>query len=242
MASDSRSSENTLSTSSLHRGKRRSRRLHGLAPLDGDQKVASTAPAIAKTTATQSSRYDASTFEQVLRDWCNDQLAPGKCYGSVLGQSFTQAPPDAVALVYQDGTACSASYCFSDVYECKDGTYVVQTDVGVGKFTGDSPHSEGNDTFCTQRCATLLDVLNELLLYCGHDPNSTGELVGSLTGYWLQCVPLKQRHELDRDVKHYLSLDRFAEYPQFDAIGWTRLCMFHNGQLNQRPLEPQMYQ
>lgn len=92
-------------------------------------------------------------------------------------------------LVYQDGTACSASYSFMDVYLLDDNTYTVYTDCGHARFTGDSRHSDG---VIETSHNTLAEVLDYLFTYCGHDPNTTGEMLGRIVHNY--------RLDLDNDM------------------------------------------
>jgi hypothetical protein len=80
--------------------------------------------------------------------------------------------PDGYELKYMDGTCCSASHAFSDVFfNAKTGKYLVVTDTGHAEYTGHSYDSH----YHRVECDNILDVFNELLIYNGHDLNTTGQ-------------------------------------------------------------------
>jgi hypothetical protein len=106
-------------------------------------------------------------FDNALKAFFENNLKPGMAYGTVKNKSFTPHPLNGI-LVYQDGTACSASYAFSDVFQIPDGTYIVKTDCGQAHFTGDSPGDHA--VFYEKECKNLTEVLVELNDFCGHDP------------------------------------------------------------------------
>jgi len=86
-----------------------------------------------------SPREDLPPFNELiltmaLKTFFNNNLTLGKCYGSK-GHAFTQYNG---TLIYQDGTACSASCAFSDVFVKSDGTYVVQTNVNSYEMGGNT--------------------------------------------------------------------------------------------------------
>lgn len=115
-----------------------------------------------------------ANMQDLLKNWCDQTLRPGQCYGSDK-TPFTR-PPEEGELVYQDGTACSASHAMSDVYELTDGTFLVCTDIGQARCMG----GEFEMDIVTTKCKTIVDVLDELLRFCGHDPNTTGDLLNAL--------------------------------------------------------------
>ncbi|VBB17779.1 hypothetical protein YASMINEVIRUS_242 [Yasminevirus sp. GU-2018] len=125
-----------------------------------------------------------SMLDLALKVFFENNLKPGMCYGSAREKSFTATEEkykdQKLVLVYQDGTACSASYAFSDVYQKPDGTYKVVTDCGHAHFTGDNPgdHATNDEV----DCKTLDEVLYELLRYCGHDPNTSGDMFSDVYG------------------------------------------------------------
>lgn len=115
-------------------------------------------------------------FDRAVQIFCDENLKPGMCYSSkgVPFSNYLVDGNDAV-LAYQDGTACSASFALSDVYRKSDNTYIVVTDTGHAHFTGDDPSNHTD--LHVEECATLEDVLIELTSFCGHDPNSTGDML-----------------------------------------------------------------
>lgn len=118
-------------------------------------------------------------LETALQIFCDYNLRPGMAYGDK--EPPTDPPEPNAVLMYRDGTACSASYALSDVYKLATGKYVVQTRCGVAHFTGDSP--ERNEQVYKTPCANLVEVVQELANFCGHDANSipssasTGEML-----------------------------------------------------------------
>jgi hypothetical protein len=149
--------------------------------------------ASSSSTETKATSAAQSTPDQVKRDtlvevaleeFFEANLKPGMAYhGSrVAGAPFTELPKGVEAkLVYQDGTACSASHAFSDVYRMTDGSFLVQTDCGQARFTGDS---SGDRAFVDSGavCKSFTQVFVELLSFCGHDPNTCGEMAADCLG------------------------------------------------------------
>lgn len=70
-------------------------------------------------------------------------------------------------LVYQDGTACSASYAFHDIYLLENGTYTVYTKCGC---------NDGKKDIKPYDCDNICQVIDFLLEFCFHDPNSVGDV------------------------------------------------------------------
>jgi hypothetical protein len=109
-------------------------------------------------------------LENAIKCFFDNNLYPGNCYSSVIGKPFLKVKhrsrflSDDAKLVYQDGTGCSASYALSDVYQNSDGSYVVITCIG------------GDDPYVKNECKTVCEVFEVLISYCGHDPNSTGDM------------------------------------------------------------------
>ena len=117
------------------------------------------------------------TFDDALQSFFQNNLTPGLCYPGTKGEAFTEAP-NGGNLVYQDGTACSASYAFSDVYQMPDDTFVVQTKTASAQSQGDSPD---NEITITTKCKDLCKVLVELSNFSGHLSNTTGDMLISIT-------------------------------------------------------------
>lgn len=118
--------------------------------------------------------YDAYGYVEILVDGekINDPI-----FLRTTNTKFS--PPKGYNLKYLDGTACSASHAFSDVYyndEIK--RYLVVTDVGFATYTGQG--SDHNAHLHKAECSNIIEVFDELLSYCGHDPNSAGELFYTL--------------------------------------------------------------
>lgn len=112
------------------------------------------------------------SLEEVLTLFFQNNLSPGFCYGSK-GEPFTTAPVSG-KLVYQDGTACSASFAFSDVYLMPNKQYIVKTETGCAQSQGDSIEET---SVVETKCKNLIEVLLELRKYIGHDPNTTGDML-----------------------------------------------------------------
>lgn len=59
-----------------------------------------------------------------------------------------------------------------------DTMYIVQTKTASAQSQGDSPD---NETTITTKCKDLCEVLIELSNFSGHDPNTTGDMLISVT-------------------------------------------------------------
>lgn len=117
------------------------------------------------------------TYDMAIATFFDNNLKPGMCYGSN-GEPFTDVLPNA-KLVYQDGTACSASYAFSDVFQLPDSTFIVKTKVASANCTGGNME---NDETIEKSCRDLSEVLIGLASYSGHDPNTAGDMLFALLG------------------------------------------------------------
>jgi len=139
-------------------------------------------------------------FDHALKAFFDNNLIPGMAYGTDKKKPFTSRPQDGI-LVYQDGTACSASYAFSDIFQIPDGTYIVKTDCGQARFTGGSP--EDHAEFYETKCQNLTDVLIELNIFCGHDPNTCGDMLRYLSDF-VTDDRFKSKRELGDDFIQYI--------------------------------------
>lgn len=90
-------------------------------------------------------------MEQAIKTFFDNNLLPGMCYPGSGGQpliasQYTKqlALSDNAKLIYQDGTACSASHAFIDIYRNLDETYTVITDSGSADHMGNSYDSNYN--------------------------------------------------------------------------------------------------
>jgi hypothetical protein len=113
-----------------------------------------------------------------LKTFFDNNLRPGLCWNPSSCIPFTEPPSAEAKLVYQDATSCSASHAMSDVWLMPDQSYVVTTDTGCPQFTGDYPDSQ----VITTPCATLREVLVELIRFCFHDPNTCGDMMLEVLG------------------------------------------------------------
>ena len=137
----------------------------------------------AKTGETEETKQDA-TFEFALQTFFNNNLMPGMAYGCVQDPdrpghwaTFTK-PPEKGLLMYQDGAGGFGWHAYSDVFRMPDDTYMVQTDTeGSSQMGG----KEEQDIF-VQPCATLFDVLQELVRAGGPDPNTCRKMLDSIYG------------------------------------------------------------
>jgi len=117
-------------------------------------------------------------LKDVLTNWFKRNLKPGQCYGSKR-KAFTDKPPGTI-LIYQDGTGCSASCAFSDVFKVKDKEeYIVRTDLGICQEMGSNPDHEIVET----KCNNIFEIYAELLTYSFHDSNTCGDLAGEIMNY-----------------------------------------------------------
>src|SRR3990170_6898808 len=72
-------------------------------------------------------------MEEAIKLWCDRNIAPGMCYrGSLVGTGPIVEHNGEGKLIYQDGTGCSASCAFSDVYQTESGEYNVYTMYDTG--------------------------------------------------------------------------------------------------------------
>lgn len=118
-------------------------------------------------------------LESTLKKWCDGNLKPGMCYGGnkdgpITLDAYEPNQTRHGELVYQDGTACSASYAFHDVYLLDDGSYEIYTDCGQARMTGGEHVKYDAEP---EKCSNLAEVLDFLLCFCGHDPNSAGDML-----------------------------------------------------------------
>lgn len=106
------------------------------------------------------------SYEDALKAFFDYNLKPGMAYGTKTNwYRGTGQPND--TLVYQDGSACMASFAFSNVFLTSDGSYNVITNY---RFCG-------KDKMVETKCKTLINVLDELYIHSDYDPNSTGEMM-----------------------------------------------------------------
>lgn len=148
-------------------------------------------------------------MEEEIRNWCDNNLALGMCYGSnanklpIAGNLSRDKDKDQFSdrqgkLVYQDGTACSASHAFADVYQLENGDYEVYMDYGSARFMGDS--SENKNGVEKTKYSRLSEVVDYLGNFSGHDPNSCGELIEYL------CEKIKHYDEEESkglEIEHW---------------------------------------
>lgn len=127
-------------------------------------------------------------MEDTIKIWCDNNIAPGMCYGSVKGTrnrpiagkvSKVSFEGRSGNLIYQDGTACSASYAFADVYQLENGEYEVYMESAQSRYMGNSPINESGIEHT--KYTKLSEVVSYLSDYSGHDSNSCGELMEYLS-------------------------------------------------------------
>lgn len=147
-------------------------------------------PLSTSITISGDTRFYATTLvnmDNAIKLWCDAHLADSRSYrGSIpagqpiacLSKRLEEQPPRPGLLVYQDGTACSASHAFGDVYQLDDGSYTVYMDGGQAEFQGDS--SVGRGDIEVTSFTTLAHVVDHLSNYSGHDSNSCGDLMHQL--------------------------------------------------------------
>lgn len=114
------------------------------------------------------------SLNKILKKWCDSNLKPGMCYGGSINPitlRVYESNNREGKLVYQDGTACSASHAFHDVYLLNDGTYTVYVDCGQCTMMGGE---QKRLEFEPDKFKDLAGVLDFLMEFCGHDRNSTG--------------------------------------------------------------------
>jgi len=116
-------------------------------------------------------------FETAIQIFFDNNLKPGMAYGS--DRELRVDVPDQGVLIYQDGTACSASYAFSYVFKMPNDTYIVTTDYSGCSLKGiESVH-----------CENLCKVLKELFNRTSYDANTTGEMCLAILNYdtYMNC-------------------------------------------------------
>lgn len=117
------------------------------------------------------------SLNEVLKRWCDANLKPGMCYGgstSPITLDAYESKDRKGKLVYQDGTACQASYSFHDVYLLDDGFYIVYVDCGYCIIIKEEKKIVEIEP---KKFKNLAGVLDYLINFCGHDPNSTGSFL-----------------------------------------------------------------
>ncbi len=108
-------------------------------------------------------------LDSAIKRWCGNYLTLPFGYDD--DKKYLNRPGK---LMYRDSTSCSASYSLQDIYLLDDGTYDVYVDCGQARCTGGN--REAIDTEL-KKCENLAEVLDYLMLFNGHDPNTTGELL-----------------------------------------------------------------
>lgn len=115
------------------------------------------------------------SYEDALKAFFDYNLKPGMAYGTDGYCCDTELPND--TLVYQDGTACSGSFAFSNVFLTSNGSYTVIT-----RMSGC-----GERKIIKTECKTLTNVLDELANYNFGDSNSTGDMLTYFFGRKQMC-------------------------------------------------------
>lgn len=122
--------------------------------------------------------------EEAVKLWCDNNLTNSRSYrGSIPKGEFiagwgvvSQGDLDKRdgELVYQDGTACSASHAFADIYNRKNRLandtsklYDVYMDCSSACYQGEGTSSTHPELHSFE---SLCEVLDFLVSYCGHDP------------------------------------------------------------------------
>jgi hypothetical protein len=137
-------------------------------------------------------------FDDVLRVFFENNLRPGMAYGSgVPNSSFCGQG----TLVWQDGTACSSGYCFSDVIQKMDDpdnfyVYTVCSGCGVSEF--EEVHT----------CKSMKEVLVALLRYNG-DSNTCGDMMFDMVKS-LDVTLLENRPDLWDQLLEKSTAKKFA--------------------------------
>ncbi len=106
-------------------------------------------------------------LNSAIERWCDIHLG--------IPSDYEDNKPSGISgkLVYRDYTSCSASYSFQDIY-LFDKTYIVYVECGRVRCTGGNYETY----FAThQTFETLAEVLDYVVEFSFHDPNSTGELL-----------------------------------------------------------------
>ncbi len=142
-------------------------------------------------------------FEDVLQVFFENNLLPGMAYGSGIPNTDAWGK-----LMYQDGTACSAGYCFSDVIQKFDDdddnfyVYTVCSGCGVSEF--EEVHT----------CKNLKEVLVALLRYNG-DPNTCGSMMMDMVES-LDVALLETRFDLWDQLIEKSKAKKFMYNKKFD--------------------------
>jgi hypothetical protein len=144
------------------------------------------------------------TYSKAVKAFFDNNLKPGMSYLSE-GKEFTTVPPDA-KLLYQDSTASSAGYFFSDIFLTKEKVYLVRTEIGHARFIGDNP--EDHKHLVDENCSSLEEVLDVLSTYFCPDPNTSGDM----------CIRFAEKYPKMREMTPeiydcYKALDFIKEDP-----------------------------
>ena len=118
----------------------------------------------------------------ILVEWCDENLTHNRAYGSDFKIELDEDMKTLIEsmdgkLLYKDGTSCSVSHAFSNIYQLKDMTYIVYTDVSHARFTGDCT---GKKNIIHEKCENISEVIDHLIEFSYHDPNSVGDLLFNL--------------------------------------------------------------
>lgn len=150
-------------------------------------------------------------FESTLKDWFDRCLAPGMAYNC--HRQRTEMKDENSKLVYQDGTACSWSCAFSDIFLLPDNTYIVQTLVDV--------KDEYNDVE-VRKCNGLIEVFNLLVSYNFAHLNSTGKLI---------------REYLQSDMKdeQVTQINPYVDILNFNVLDYVNDELFIQAMVNMQP-------
>jgi len=108
-------------------------------------------------------------IEYAIGVFCDNSLKPGMACGTLDKRPFTVPPPVGAKLWFQDGTVSCDSHVLSDVFKMQDGSWVVQTVYEGILCAPPSPY--------LQKCATSMDVIQELAACSLPKPNTTGTLL-----------------------------------------------------------------
>lgn len=127
-------------------------------------------------------------MEEAIKYWCDNNICVGMCYR---GSRILPSDPISVysiysedrlkitsmrpgKLIYQDGTVCSGSYAFADVYKLDSGSYQVYMDSARANLE----NFDGIESKIFSKLSKVVDYLASF----GYDPTSCGDLITYLIG------------------------------------------------------------
>lgn len=129
-------------------------------------------------------------IQSILEKWCDENISLGKTYAP----SKPENKDENLIFIYQDNTACSASYAFVDVFKRKtDNKYIIKSRIGFATFHGEDPGT--NEVSDEIDRDNILQVMDYLLDMCFHDSNNVGDMVYKIPENIMKNIPMRCDHK-----------------------------------------------